>query len=347
MELGKKIKQLRFKAKLTQEQLGESLGVGAQAVSKWENGASMPDISLLPQIAEVFGVTIDDLFDLTTDQRFNRIENRMDIEEELPQDVFCEFEEYLKAQYAVDEHKERATDLLAYLYWHRMTSYGKKTAHFAKESVRMHPDKKNCQWMMQKPEGHAVWDWNFANHKKAIDFYSDIVKDNPNCVLALEYLLDNLIADHRADEAEKVLAHLQTLPGAKHALNEAYRAHIALDRFDEHTADCIMEKLIKENPSDSAALFETAQYYAKKCNYEKAIALYERSFECTPRKPRYQDELMAISHIYQIMGDYKKAAETYARIVDLLENEWGMTEDTELKFAKEETARLTELGNRH
>ena len=96
MELGKKIKQLRFKAELTQEQLAERLGVGAQSVSKWENAITMPDISTLPLLAEIFGVSIDDLFDLSVEQRLNRIENRMDVEEELPQDVFWEYEEYLK-----------------------------------------------------------------------------------------------------------------------------------------------------------------------------------------------------------------------------------------------------------
>ena len=64
MELGKKIRQLRFKAGLTQEQLGEQLGIGAQSVSKWENGVSMPDITALPLLAEIFGISIDDLFDL-------------------------------------------------------------------------------------------------------------------------------------------------------------------------------------------------------------------------------------------------------------------------------------------
>ncbi len=65
MELGKKIKQLRFKASLTQEQLAESVGVSAQAVSKWENSVAMPDITLLPKLAEIFGVSIGDLFDLS------------------------------------------------------------------------------------------------------------------------------------------------------------------------------------------------------------------------------------------------------------------------------------------
>ena len=41
MELGKKIRQLRFKAGLTQENLAEQLGLGPQAVSKWETGDSL------------------------------------------------------------------------------------------------------------------------------------------------------------------------------------------------------------------------------------------------------------------------------------------------------------------
>ena len=53
---------------------------------------------------------------------------------------------------------------------------------------------------------------------------------------------------------------------------------------------------------------------------------------------------MAIADIYQIRKDYRKAAETYDRIIDLLQNEWGMTEDTVLKDAQEKKARLLELA---
>lgn len=53
---------LRRRGRMTQEQLAGKLGLTFQAVSKWENGLSCPDITLLPQIAEIFGVTVDDLF---------------------------------------------------------------------------------------------------------------------------------------------------------------------------------------------------------------------------------------------------------------------------------------------
>ena len=179
MELGKKIKQLRFKASLTQEQLAEIVGVSAQAVSKWENSVAMPDISLLPQLSETFGVSIDDLFDLTVEQRLNRIENRMDREDELPQDVFWEYEEFLKSQLEDENYQKRSRELLAYLYWHRMNAAAEKASLYAKEAVRNAPGEKACQWILQKSAGHAAWDWNIANHSKAVEFYREIVEANP------------------------------------------------------------------------------------------------------------------------------------------------------------------------
>ena len=61
MDLGTNLKQLRKERNLTQEELAECLEVSPQTVSKWENNLSMPDISLLPVLADYFGVTVDAL----------------------------------------------------------------------------------------------------------------------------------------------------------------------------------------------------------------------------------------------------------------------------------------------
>lgn len=53
---------LRKEKGYTQASVAEKLSVSSQAVSKWENGDSMPDVSLLGDIADLFGVTIDELF---------------------------------------------------------------------------------------------------------------------------------------------------------------------------------------------------------------------------------------------------------------------------------------------
>lgn len=59
--LGKRISANRKRLGLTQDQLAEKLGVTAQAVSKWENDQSCPDISTLPLLADIFGISVDDL----------------------------------------------------------------------------------------------------------------------------------------------------------------------------------------------------------------------------------------------------------------------------------------------
>lgn len=59
--LGKRIAALRREKGLKQEELAEKLGVSPQAVSKWENDQTCPDISLLPALAKILGVSVDEL----------------------------------------------------------------------------------------------------------------------------------------------------------------------------------------------------------------------------------------------------------------------------------------------
>ena len=59
--MGERIKHHRKRLGMTQEQLAERLGVSPQAVSKWENNLSCPDISILPELATVLGISLDEL----------------------------------------------------------------------------------------------------------------------------------------------------------------------------------------------------------------------------------------------------------------------------------------------
>lgn len=68
-------KTMRKQRGLTQEQIAETLGVSCQAVSKWETNTSYPDISLLPIIADFFGVSVDFLIGHDTSKQFEEIDN--------------------------------------------------------------------------------------------------------------------------------------------------------------------------------------------------------------------------------------------------------------------------------
>lgn len=59
--LGRRIARLRREKELKQEELATQLGISSQAVSKWENDQTCPDITALPALAEILGVTVDEL----------------------------------------------------------------------------------------------------------------------------------------------------------------------------------------------------------------------------------------------------------------------------------------------
>lgn len=63
MELGKKIAYYRKNLNITQDALAKQLGISNQAVSKWETDQSCPDVELLPKLADIFGISLDELFE--------------------------------------------------------------------------------------------------------------------------------------------------------------------------------------------------------------------------------------------------------------------------------------------
>jgi len=101
MKLGEKIRTLRKQKNISQEILAGSLGVSFQAVSKWETGAAMPDVTLIPAIACFFGVSTDELFD------FNLYETEQKVMEICKQSWACRDEESEKAEAILREGLKR------------------------------------------------------------------------------------------------------------------------------------------------------------------------------------------------------------------------------------------------
>ncbi len=63
MEIGKKLRQLRVSAGLTQQQLAERLGVGRVNYTRYENDAVRPDYETIIKIADFFDISLDEIFD--------------------------------------------------------------------------------------------------------------------------------------------------------------------------------------------------------------------------------------------------------------------------------------------
>ena len=69
LSLGNQIRANRLRLDMTQEQLAEKFGTSPQAISRWENGTTYPDIEMLPMIASYFGTTVDTLLGCTDEEK--------------------------------------------------------------------------------------------------------------------------------------------------------------------------------------------------------------------------------------------------------------------------------------
>ena len=63
VKIGRFLKELRKEKELTQEQLAEQFGVSSRSVSRWENGNTMPELGILVELAEYYGVDIKEIID--------------------------------------------------------------------------------------------------------------------------------------------------------------------------------------------------------------------------------------------------------------------------------------------
>ena len=78
VKIGKFIAKLRRDAELTQEALGEMIGVTNKTISRWENGNYMPDIEMFQILAETFGVGINELLAGSKAEDFNKLATASD-----------------------------------------------------------------------------------------------------------------------------------------------------------------------------------------------------------------------------------------------------------------------------
>lgn len=78
MNLGERILKYRKEKGLTQNEMAEKLFVSYQAISQWENGITKPDIELLPKIAQLFDISIDDLFNDNSNKEIKLDNNKDD-----------------------------------------------------------------------------------------------------------------------------------------------------------------------------------------------------------------------------------------------------------------------------
>ena len=138
MTVGNRIKTLRKNANLTQERLAEILSISPQAVSRWETDVAMPDISLLPPIANLFEVTTDYILGMDNYQK----NARKAMYEAAYKDYWKSYDKEENYKIATEAVKEYPNSM-AYLEWLASSEYyvgltkdGKESTDYIESSVK-------------------------------------------------------------------------------------------------------------------------------------------------------------------------------------------------------------------
>jgi transcriptional regulator with XRE-family HTH domain len=337
--VGNKIKELRRAKGLSQQKLAESLGVTSQAVSKWETDSSLPEMTMLPDIATFFGVQIDDLFEYSTEKRYQSIATKMEFGKILSNAEFENEEAFLIREAEADPENHQAISLLADLYRYQASLLNKKAVRAAKKALELDPDNKGDINNISLAQGGKLHDWAVTNHHELIEELYRILRAEPKNKKIYWYLLDNLVDDGRLNEAKEVLAEAQK--NNPNPRNEFYTVFIKEheEGFEKTIKD--YEKLVEKYSNEWQVLSLVANTYSHHEFYEKALVYWQMTFDCMP-KPRYTDPYESMALCCIRMNDYKNAIVYYKKQLELLRTDWNAKYGSEVDAIQERIKQLQE-----
>ncbi len=337
MELGNQIKALRLARGVTQETLAEKLRVSAQAVSKWERGATAPDVQLLPELSAYFGVTIDALFALSDETRMERIQNMIWDERVIDPATLEQEEAFLLEKARREPANGQPFELLADLENHTARAHRSRAAEFAKEALARQPELHNAHQELVQAMGGAPADWCADNTYRLIDWYKTFVEKNPGVRCGFQWLLDQLINTGRLEEARTYLARMERVDGTFRT--PLYRGYIAKASGDHAGAMEIWEQMCRDYPDDWHVQLSMGDILARMGRYEEAKAYYRRGLE-QQKPPRYTDGLCSTAIVCELQGDFAGAIAALEEEIALLASEWNTVSGETVEERRREILRL-------
>lgn len=342
MDIGKKIRNLRLEKEVKQEELAEYLGVSVQAVSKWETEASLPDIALLPGIAVFFGVTIDELFQLSDEAEFERIENMFWQERRIAPETFDHCVRFLEGVQRSDPRNVRACCCLAYLYNHRAASDHEIASEYAKKVLELDPNEKGGWVAFLEANNGVCGDEWYDNHFEVIEYFKEFLKKNPDNYQGLYGIIENMLADGRFEEAIPYIGQIRTV--ANNQQYDVYMGDVMFGRGNPEKALEYWNAGVEHFPDRWQSYCDRADGLKKLGRYEEALADYEKCFEMqTP--PRITDGLHSMAQVHELLGDFDGAIRDRQRIIKCLKEEYKTVSGEEVDSQKREIERLKDRKN--
>lgn len=340
--IGKNIRQFRQEKHVKQETLADAIGVSSQAVSKWETGASDPDISLLPNLAGYFGVSIDELFEVPHAEEMKRISNMLYAERRINPKTFDRTVEYLERRIKDEPDDADALTALAALYNHRAHSDRETASYYAQRALECGTKNDRDTWDAWKEYREAnnapCGDEWFDNHFSVIRYMEEFLAKRPEDRTALISLIECLLADRRYDEAGQYIERMK-----EDYAYLCYRGKLAFEKGDRAAAQECWEQAVAKHPQIWQTYDHLGEGYRKLDMPKRALEAFELSF-VVQEAPRYTDGLFAKAQIYEQLGNYEAAIGEYRRIITHLREEHGISDGEEIDYELREIERLKQLA---
>lgn len=337
MELTEKIRALRQKRGFTQEALAAEIGVSAQAVSKWERGLALPDVTLLPELAVCFGVTLDELFGLSEEKEYDRIQNVLWDKRLLDHAEFDQAERWLDEKIAAGYRKADCHRLKADLYNHQADFLHQQAAEAAKAALAIDPDCEGALGELNTAMHGFIPDWCVRNHHKQIEYLQGFVRKHPKNWKAHMWLLDNLIDDRRFDEAEAVLKDLSRCDDTFRT--PLYRGLLSRAEGKAEEAQAAFEKMAADFGDEWCTWFTLGDIAAGELRWDDAVSLYRKGI-AKQKAPKYVDGFESIAQICEIAGNIPGAIAALEEELVVLKEDWNTEKGETADVVRREIMRL-------
>ena len=335
-ELGRKIKALRTARGMTQDTLAAAIGVSPQAVSKWENGATAPDISLLPGISVAFGVTIDELFSLSDKEHLDRIARMMTNTRDISQAEFSSAEAMLRGIAARKPGCGDAWLQLADLYCSRIGTLTRAATDFAKQALYLEPAQKGSHSILQNLARGYGGDWTRENSLELVRYYRELMRRAPDYEEGWRFLLPQLIGNGLLEEARSIV----DTPAVKnHVLAKMWLGDIAYAKGNGEEARRLWQSCVDDHPGHWRPHAFLADRMVFMGRYNDAIRAFEAWLALQPAPP-YCDPYICMALLYEEMGDIPRAIEMRRAQLQLLQEGCGFTDGEALDAVEREIQRL-------
>lgn len=280
MDFSKNLRRLRLAKGMTQEQAASALGVSAQSVSRWECGTTLPDVTMLPAIARLYCVTIDDLYNETSTAYANYAERLGSVFEATrkPEDFLQAELEYRKllagGDYTTDDLR-----LYGILHQYMMELCIEKAEELFDRVLKLGPeDDPQVYW--------CTW-------RQKISFLSDIGR-----------------------EEEGVAAFLPLVEAGSQNLDEWICLIHAYDRSGQQDEAWNWAQKAEQAFPESAMLHIYCGDLCRSTHrYAEAFTHWQRAREL---EPTWLDSWYSMGFCYEELGDYQNAAQMWQEIADYL-----------------------------